>query len=79
MIHDEKGNRLVFGGLSGKIGYLDLNDGSSGILLDIPGRPAIVNLALARDGSALACVCRANIFSGPTLLQIWNYPALHGK
>jgi hypothetical protein len=78
LAHDIRGNRLLFGGLAGTVGFLDLESGRSGTFIDIPGRPAVLSLALSRDGSALACSVRPNFFGHDKsgVLQIWNYTAL---
>jgi hypothetical protein len=81
LTYDEPGRRVVFGGLGGTIQSLDLSTGKTSTLMDIPGRPAILRLALTRDGSALACVVHPEMLAEgnnrkPPVLQIWNYAAL---
>jgi hypothetical protein len=78
---DAAGKRLLYGGLEGKIGFLDLNTGRSGTLLDPPGRPAVRRLGLARNRSALCCTVEPDLFvqgrnRRPALLQVWNYTDL---
>ncbi len=79
--HDPARDRLVFGGLDGRLRYLDLASGQSGVLLDPPGRPPIHAFCLSRDRTALAVVVDPDMFSrasrkrGP-IAQFWNYPAL---
>jgi hypothetical protein len=76
---DESRNQIVFCGSFGKICYLNLQTGVSGILLDPPEKISIRRMALSSDGIALCCTC------GPCFdernrevsrFQFWNYPAL---
>jgi hypothetical protein len=81
LAYDAKAHRLLFGGLSGTIDYLDLHTGQPGTLIEPPGRPAINQLALSGDGSALACLAVPDTFERgkqrkPPLFQIWNFAAL---
>jgi hypothetical protein len=76
--HDGERNRLLFAGLDGRVGYLDLDSGNSGTLLEVPGRPAIQRLALSGDMTTLALTCLPDMMSrsrnkrGP-VLQFWSY------
>ncbi|HJT77366.1 MAG TPA: hypothetical protein VJ739_09220 [Gemmataceae bacterium] len=84
LAHDAAGNRLLFGGLAGKVRFLDLATGRGGTLLDPPGRPAIQRLGLSRDRSSLCCTCQPDLFvqgkqRRPPLLQVWNYAALERR
>jgi hypothetical protein len=84
LAHDAAGNRLLFGGLEGKIGFLDLASGRSGALLDPPGRPAVQRLGLSRDRRSLCCTCQPDLLANgnkrrPALLQVWNYAALEQR
>jgi WD40 repeat protein len=81
LAHDGVANRLVFGGLDGKIGFLNLANGTSGTLLDPPGRPSIITLGLSRDRASLACTCHPEMFAQgrnrkAPLFQVWNYASL---
>src|SRR5205807_1506519 len=76
LAHDVPGDRLLFGGLDGKIGFLDLATGRAGTLLDPPARPAVFDLGLSRDRRSLCCACRPEWFAQgknrkPQLLQVW--------
>ena len=78
---DARAERLLFGGLTGSIAYLDLGSGLSGTLAELPGRPVISGLVLSADGTALACSVQPGFFERgvhrrPPELQIWNYQAL---
>jgi hypothetical protein len=80
---DTAAGRLLFAGLEGQIRFLDLADGSNGILFDLPGRPPVLRLGLSRDRSALCCTCLPGQFDTgrnrrPPLLQVWNYARLSG-
>jgi hypothetical protein len=83
LAHDAAGNRLLFGGLEGKVGFLDLATGRSGTLLDPPGRPAVQRLGLSRDRGSLCCTCQPDLLAQskrrPALLQVWNYAALEQR
>jgi hypothetical protein len=83
LAHDAAGNRLLFGGLDGKVGFLDLDTGRSGTLLDPPGRPAVQRLGLSRDRGSLCCTCQPDPLARgkrrPPLLQVWNYAALEQR
>jgi hypothetical protein len=83
LAHDAAGNRLLFGGLEGKVGFLDLATGRSGTLLDPPGRPAVQRLGLSRDRGSLCCTCQPDLLvqnkRQPALLQVWNYAALEQR
>jgi WD40 repeat protein len=81
LAHDSVANRLVFGGLDGKVGFLNLANGKSGTLLDPPGRAPILSLGLSRDRTSLACTCRPDLFAQgrnrkAPFLQVWNYTNL---
>src|SRR5262249_11861835 len=81
LAYDEPGRRVVFGGLGGTIQCLDLSTGKTCTLVDIPGRPAILRLALTGDGSALACVVHREMLAQGTnrkspVRLFWNYAAL---
>jgi hypothetical protein len=79
--HDRERDRIIFGGLEGRLRFLDLASGKNGVLLELPGRPPILSLCLSRDRTALAVVVHPDAFSqarrrpGP-IAQFWNYPAL---
>jgi WD40 repeat protein len=75
---------LLFGSLDGRVGYLDLESGRSGVLVEPPGQWPIYNIALSRDLTALALSYQPEYLStsanrpGP-VVQFWNYPALCQK
>jgi len=76
LAHDDRANRLLFGGGSGLVHFLDLASGATGVVLDPPGRGPIRELGLSRDRSALLCMCGGKTWedSGQrvALLQVWN-------
>ena len=82
LAYDAVGGRLLYGGMGGAIGCLDLATGQASTLIELPGRPVVWQLSLSRDGSALACVTRPQFFRDegtrklPAELAVWNYPAL---
>jgi hypothetical protein len=81
LAHDAGADRLLLGGVDGRVRFLDLKSGREGVLLDPPERAAILRMALSRDGSALCCTCMPDLFGDgrsrkPPLIQVWNYSAL---
>ncbi len=79
--HDTDRNRLLFAGLDGRVRFLDLASGKSGVLLEPPGLPPILRLGLSRDRATLALTCSPDMFDqrsqkrGP-VLQFWDYEAI---
>jgi len=76
---DESRNQLLFCGHYGKICYLNLLTGKSGILLELPDKLWITGMALSKEGIALGCICRPCFDDRNrevSRLQFWNYPAL---
>jgi hypothetical protein len=70
---------LLFCGGFGKICHLSIRTGLFGILLDPPEDVCITNMALAKDGIALGCICEPTFEERNrevTKLQFWSYPAL---
>jgi hypothetical protein len=80
--YDPDRDRFLFAGLDGRVKFLDLASGDSGILLDPPSRPPIHRLALSRDRSALALIAMPDMLSrsqnrrGP-IIQFWDYRAIN--
>ena len=78
---DPDHGRVLFAGKDGRVRFLELASGRSGILLEPSGRPPIHCLALSRDRTALALILQpgkvssARKASGP-VLQFWDYQAL---
>ena len=79
---DESRQQLVFAGSFGKVCYLDLLSGKSGVLLSPPEDFWIRTLKLSSEGTALCLTCDPN-FEGRnrevSKFQFWNYPALCNK
>jgi hypothetical protein len=79
--HDLERGRFLFGGLEGRVRYVEPRSGRSGVLLEPPGRSRINALGLSLDRSALAVTIDPDSLSnalykaGP-VVQFWNYPAL---
>ena len=76
---DEEQNRVLFCGLEGTMRFLNLRDGSTGILLDPPGKSPIWRLQLSRDRKFICCICfpvHEERDHKPPRLQVWNYEAL---
>jgi hypothetical protein len=81
LAHDPDRDWLLFAGQEGRVRYLDLADGRTGLLLEPPGRPAIGQLALSRDRSALGITCgpdpnEEGRMRRSAVIQFWDYPAL---
>jgi hypothetical protein len=83
LAHDDRANRLLYGGGKGLVHFLDLASGVTGVLLDPPGRPPIHALGLSRDRSALCCQCPGKEWQDSgnrvNVLQVWNYRELASK
>jgi hypothetical protein len=78
---DPDRERLLFAGLDGRVRFLDLASGRSGVLLEPPAHPPIHRLIFSRDRSTLALVAMPDMFNhgrnrrGP-ILQFWDYQAI---
>ena len=76
---DEPRNRLLFCGIEGSIRFLNLDDGTAGILVEVPGKPRIWCLKLSDDRRFLCCLSlpqiRKRAEESPRV-QVWNYDAL---
>jgi WD40 repeat protein len=79
--YDHDRERFLFGGLEGRVRYVEPSSGRSGALLEPPGRSPINQLGLSLDGSVLGLTIQPDFYSnaihkvGP-VIQFWNYPAL---
>ncbi len=76
--YDPDRDRLLFAGIDGRVRFLDLASGHSGILLEPPTRPPILQLALSRDRSTLALIATTDIYNKSAngrepILQFWDY------
>ncbi len=78
LLFDETKNTLIFGTEEGKIEFLDLGTGKSGILLAMPASSPLLNIGLSRDKSVLCSSYRARK-NKSSQIQIWNYRALWKK
>ncbi len=80
LAYDAHHERLLYGGLGGVMGSIDLQTGEHRTLVELPGRPAIMEMALSRDGSALACATLPQFYRNTKKLAaevcVWNYAAL---
>ena len=81
LAHDSDRDWLLFAGGEGRVRYLDLADGRTGILLEPPGRPGIGHMALSRDRSALGITCEPDINDEganqrAAVIQFWDYRVL---
>ena len=76
--YDPDRDRLLFAGIDGRVRFLDLASGHSGILLEPPTRPPILQLTLSRDRSTLALIATTDIYKRSAngrepILQFWDY------
>lgn len=77
--YDPAQQRVLFGGLEGKIRYLDLTSGKGGELLAGPERTVILKLSLTPDRTAIVVTRHPMTVRNdpePERFQIWNYQAL---
>ncbi|RCJ40568.1 hypothetical protein A6770_37925 [Nostoc minutum NIES-26] len=78
---DRQRNTLLSCGLEGKVKSVDLATGESKVLLELPGKPAVIQLNLSRDLATFCTHSQPNMFKRgrnqePFIVQIWNYLAL---
>jgi hypothetical protein len=81
LAYDAEPQRLLFAGYEGRVRYLDLATGQTGILLEPPGRPSIGQIALSRDRSVLGITCGEDHYDESpqrrgASIQFWDYGAL---
>jgi hypothetical protein len=76
---DESQNRALFSGWEGVVRYLNLSDGTTGLLLDPPGKSSLHDLRISPDRRFLACHWSPPFDSRRderSSVQVWNYQAL---
>jgi hypothetical protein len=78
---DPDRDTLLFGGIDGRVRFVDLASGHSGILLEPPAQAPILRLALSRDRTTLALTSTPDMFARGRnkrghLLQFWDYQAI---
>jgi hypothetical protein len=82
-VHDPDRDWLLFGGADGRVRYLDLATGQTGILLEPPGLRPIQQLAFSRDRTALGVACGTDMIEdgsarpmrSTAAVQFWDYRA----
>ena len=77
--YDPARQRVLFGGLEGKVKYLDLTSGKSGALPAGPERTVVDRLSLTPDRTAMVVTRHPMNLPNvpePGRFQIWNYQAL---
>jgi WD40 repeat protein len=84
IVYDADREWLVFGSQDGRVHFLELQSGISGVLIEPPGAWPILQIALSNDRSVLGLKYQPEPLStsinrpGP-VLQFWNYPAACDK
>jgi WD40 repeat protein len=84
IVYDADREWLVFGSQDGRVHFLELQSGISGVLLEPPGAWPILQIAISNDRSVLGLTYKPEPLStsinrpGP-VLQFWNYPAACDK
>jgi hypothetical protein len=78
LAYDNAREWLLFAGQEGRVRYLDLAAGRTGVLVEPPGRPTIGHLGLSRDRSALGITCNPDINDEgrnkrAAVIQFWDY------
>jgi hypothetical protein len=75
---DEADGHLLMADEEGIVRHLDLDRGTTAVLLDPPRRLGIIQLLLSDDRHGLCCVCRPLMDrrQGPPSVQIWNHRLL---
>jgi hypothetical protein len=79
VVLDEQKNRLLFGGTEGAVRFLNLNDGSTGVLLKPAGDDYIWRLHLSADREFVGCVFSPSVDERnkkPGRIQVCNYRLL---
>ncbi|WP_165233588.1 hypothetical protein [Aquisphaera insulae] len=81
LVHDAGRNRLLLAGLDGRVRFLDLASGRSGVLLEPLGLPPIFRVGLSRDGATLALTCDPDMHvrganRRSPMLQFWDVGAI---
>jgi WD40 repeat protein len=82
--YDEARDWILFSGLEGRVRYLDLASGRSGVLLEPPEDWPILQVELSSDRSALAVRYQPDFYSQKVdkrgaAIGFWNYRALCEK
>lgn len=82
LVFDHQREILLFTNLNGTIGWLNLQTGKYGVLLEIPGRAAALQLDLIPEYRALVITTKYMALKAQNLaptVQIWDYQALLDK
>jgi hypothetical protein len=80
---DSERHMFLFGGLEGRVRFLEPHSGNTGVLLEPPGGWPINHLALSLDRSAIGLTIQPDFYSnafhkpGP-VVQFWDYSAVLG-
>jgi hypothetical protein len=84
LAYDSTRRRLLFSTMGGQVGFLDVDGGRQGIIVEPPGRPPMFRIHLSKDGSLLCCLCNPDRLGRArakhkAYLQIWDYVELSGR
>jgi hypothetical protein len=74
---DAPRGRVLFSGLDGRVRALGLETGEAATLLEVPGVPPVLELAIAIDATALALVADPGVFTRgrkrpAPAFQVWS-------
>lgn len=70
---------VLYAGLEGNIGRLDIEADNPTIQLVVPGSPPIIEMQASRDSRFLVTLCRPKMLErkpDPPLVQVWDYELL---
>jgi hypothetical protein len=81
---DARRNRVVFAALDGHVHELDIASGRTARILEMPGTPPLVDMALTSDGTALAVLADPGMFDQsdrrpPSIWTLWNLDLLESR
>jgi hypothetical protein len=82
VVFDDLTKRLLGCGIDGRIHYLGLNDGRSGVLLEPIEKCGVSRMELSSDRQFVCLMCTPHFGEKDRKfhrLQVWNYPALCRK
>lgn len=81
---DARRERVVFAAMDGHVHELDIGSGRAARILEMPGTPPLVDMALAHDGKILAVLADPGMFDQsnrrpPSIWTLWNLDVLDSR